>query len=211
MIASLIETSESVVDVGCDHGYLAVELKNRGHRGRIICTDNKKGPLENARRNLDEAGYHDVETVLTDGVSTLEGHYDVTVMAGMGYHTVAQIMTQSKEYFREGRIIIQVNTDVPMMRRFLNEHGFRITDEKVIREYKYYEIITAMAGKQQLNDEQIRFGPCLLKNRDEAFLEYCHWQIRKRQSIIERLPADHPDREIHEDEIRKISAVITEH
>ena len=51
-IAKLIDNTSSFTDIGCDHGYLALEARKNGNENLIICSDNKIGPLNNAESNL---------------------------------------------------------------------------------------------------------------------------------------------------------------
>ncbi|MBR0385081.1 MAG: SAM-dependent methyltransferase [Erysipelotrichaceae bacterium] len=206
-IASLIDDNESVADVGCDHAYLAVLLKENGHKAEIVCTDNKPGPLKKARHNLDAFGCRDVKTVMTDGVSGLDDCYDVTVMAGMGCHTVIHIMEDNPGYFRHGRLIIQINTEIPMLRRWLNGHDFMITNEHLVKDRRFYEILEVKSGIQSLNEQEIEFGPCFLKKKGELWQQYCQYRIAKLRSIADRLNEEHPDRIKLEEEIKRISTV----
>lgn len=204
-IGDLIENNESVTDIGCDHGFLAVCLRQKGNTARIICADSKPGPLGQCAKNLNESGYGDVEMILSDGLTNIEDVTDVTVMAGMGYHTVQHIMSESEETFsRCPKIIIQVNTDSDKMRRWLNEQGYMIFDERILKEYKYYEIMAVRKGEQKLNEIQIRFGPILLAEKTEVFRECYRNRRDKLNRIVEKLPEDHRDRENLLEQIRLI-------
>lgn len=194
-IGDLISDNESVTDVGCDHGYLAIYLRQKGNTSRIICGDSKEGPLSQGRKNFAEAGFNDIETVLSDGLKQIDTVTDVIVMAGMGYHTVIDIMTASEDKFAKAdKVIIQVNTDVDKMRKWLNENEYAIIDEKIIKEYKYYEILVVRKGIQKLSEEQIKYGPVLLKEKSEVFLECYSQKARKLERIIGSLSDEHLDR-----------------
>ena len=90
-IGDLIDNEESVTDVGCDHGFLAVCLRQKGNAAHLICADSKPGPLSQGRKNLDAMGIENVDMVLSDGLREIDEVTDVIVMAGMGYHTVQHI------------------------------------------------------------------------------------------------------------------------
>ena len=202
-IGDLIDNDESVTDVGCDHGFLAVYLRQKGNTARIICADSKPGPLSQGRKNLEAFGFEDVEMALSDGLQNIEDVTDVIVMAGMGYHTVEHIMRESEEKFsRCSKIIIQVNTDSDKMRRWLNENRYAIVDEVILREYKYYEIIVARKGEQELSENQILFGPVLLEKKTETFEECYRSKAGKMIKVVENLPEGHKDRERLLEQIR---------
>ena len=109
-ISQLIDNDESVIDIGCDHGFLAKMLRTKGNNKLIICSDNKIGPLNNARNNL--IGYDNINFELTDGVDNIDTVCDVCVLAGMGHNTVISIIENNESYFRNCKKIqtVDVNT-----------------------------------------------------------------------------------------------------
>ncbi|MBQ3385348.1 MAG: SAM-dependent methyltransferase [Erysipelotrichaceae bacterium] len=207
-LAALIESNERVLDVGCDHAFLAVWLKKNGHSGPIACTELREGPRQNALRNLQENGIEDVEVWLTYGVENVEFDADVVVMAGMGFTTVTKIINGRPEYFEGKRMIIQINTEVDKMRRWLMSNGFRIDDEVMIRDYKYYEILTVSPGQMELDEQQIKFGPCLLQQKGDVFTECYEKRIAKLELIRESLPESHPDIQRIQEQIEEIKKVL---
>ncbi|MBQ1341854.1 MAG: tRNA (adenine(22)-N(1))-methyltransferase TrmK [Erysipelotrichaceae bacterium] len=207
-LAALIDSNERVLDVGCDHAFLAVWLKKNGHSGPIACTELREGPRQNALRNLQENGIEDVEVWPTYGVENVEFDADVVVMAGMGFTTVTKIISGRPEYFAGKRMIIQINTEVDKMRRWLMSNGFKIDDELMIRDYKYYEILTVSQGQMELNEQQIEFGPYLLQHKNEVFVECYQKRIAKLETIRESLPENHPDIRRIQEQIEKIKKVL---
>lgn len=188
----MISNQQSVLDIGCDHGYLAQQLRFNGNKELIICADNKQGPLNNARKNL--ADVENVEFVLSDGAAKINKQVDVAVCAGMGYKTVTEILRSSDSYFRKcSYLIIQVNNSVDRMRQWLSEHDYRIVDEEVIKDYKYYQIIVAENGQQQLDELQISYGPVLLEKRSDTFVEFLNYQIAKNNKIMSGIDPGDPD------------------
>jgi len=201
-IASLIKNDESVVDVGCDHAYLALSLRNNGHKAKIFCVDNKIGPLSSANDTISTYNLDNCETILSDGLSKINASFDIVVMAGMGYHNVISIIDKRVE-----KAIIQVNTDVDKMRKWLTENGFEIIDEIVIFDIKYYEILMVRKGKQQLNELEISCGPINLQKKDEVFLEYINYRKEKLQHILQGLSVDNKDYNEIEKKIKLLEAV----
>ena len=192
-ISQLIDNDESVIDIGCDHGFLAKMLRTKGNNKLIICSDNKIGPLNNARNNL--IGYDNINFELTDGVDNIDTVCDVCVLAGMGHNTVISIIENNENYFRNcKKIIIQVNSVVAQMRQYLSNHKFQIIDECMVYDYKYYQIMVVKTGQQQLNELQIEFGPVLLEKKGDVFLQCYQKQLNHFQSLLSTLPENHPDR-----------------
>lgn len=206
-ISQLIDNDESVIDIGCDHGFLAKMLRTKGNNKLIICSDNKIGPLNNARNNL--IGYDNIYFELTDGVDNIDTVCDVCVLAGMGHNTVISIIENNENYFRNcKKIIIQVNSVVGQMRQYLSNHKFQIIDECMVYDYKYYQIMVVKTGQQQLNELQIEFGPVLLEKKGEVFLQCYQKQLNHFQSLLSTLPENHPDRSQLSKKIEQIKSVL---
>lgn len=206
-ISQLIDNDESVIDIGCDHGFLAKMLRTKGNNKLIICSDNKIGPLNNARNNL--IGYDNIYFELTDGVDNIDTVCDVCVLAGMGHNTVISIIENNENYFRNcKKIIIQVNSVVAQMRQYLSNHKFQIIDECMVYDYKYYQIMVVKTGQQQLNELQIEFGPVLLEKKGEVFLQCYQKQLNHFQSLLSTLPENHPDRSQLSKKIEQIKSVL---
>lgn len=206
-ISQLIDNDESVIDIGCDHGFLAKMLRTKGNNKLIICSDNKIGPLNNARNNL--IGYDNINFELTDGVDNIDTVCDVCVLAGMGHNTVISIIENNEDYFRNcKKIIIQVNSVVAQMRQYLSNNKFQIIDECMVYDYKYYQIMVVKTGQQQLNELQIEFGPVLLEKKGEVFLQCYQKQLSHFQSLLSTLPESHPDRSQLSKKIEQIKSVL---
>ena len=206
-ISQLIDNDESVIDIGCDHGFLAKMLRIKGNNKLIICSDNKIGPLNNARNNL--IGYDNINFELTDGVDNIDTVCDVCVLAGMGHNTVISIIENNENYFRNcKKIIIQVNSVVAQMRQYLSNHKFQIIDECMVYDYKYYQIMVVKSGQQQLNELQIEFGPVLLEKKGDVFLQCYQKQLNHFQSLLSTLPENHPDRSQLSKKIEQIKSVL---
>ena len=206
-ISQLIDNDESVIDIGCDHGFLAKMLRTKGNNKLIICSDNKIGPLNNARNNL--IGYDNINFELTDGVDNIDTVCDVCVLAGMGHNTVISIIENNENYFRNcKKIIIQVNSVVAQMRQYLSNHKFQIIDECMVYDYKYYQIMVVKTGQQQLNELQIEFGPVLLEKKGDVFIQCYQKQLNHFQSLLSTLPENHPDRSQLSKKIEQIKSVL---
>ena len=54
-----IETSDKLADIGCDHGYLAIEALKKGIPF-VQLIDNKEGPLSVAKKNLNDEEYQNI-------------------------------------------------------------------------------------------------------------------------------------------------------
>ena len=184
-IGKLIHPYKTVADVGCDHGYLLIEAFNQGITF-AQAIDNKQGPLNAAKQNLKEYGEKIIFS-LSDGISDLDPMIEVVVLAGMGGSLVYKILTsQINKLEKVKRIIIQANRNIEKVRKFALEHSFKVVFEKVIEEESIiYEIIVLEKGYQLLDESEMIFGPCLLKEKNEIFIRkwkniYNHYQTLNR-------------------------------
>ena len=170
-IMNFIDEKDIVADIGCDHGYLlklAIENKNI-IKGYAI--DNKNGPLDSAKNNL--SCYNNVDFMLSDGLKSVDKEdINCVVIAGMGGMLINSIISDSIEKFKKmNKIILCPNRNVGNVRLFLILNGFKITNETIICEdEKYYEILVAEVGEQSLTSDEIFFGPFLLKEKSEVFI-----------------------------------------
>ena len=63
--------------------------------------------------------------------------------------------------------------------------GFMIVDEYAISENgKYYEIIVAKKGNITYTENELKFGPILLKKKPEAFISYYNRKIGLLMTVI---------------------------
>ncbi|MCL2013362.1 MAG: class I SAM-dependent methyltransferase [Oscillospiraceae bacterium] len=169
-IAELIRPQAAVVDVGCDHGYLAAYLLQENITGNVTATDINAGPLESARRTLKRvyamphknkhSTNESVKLMLTDGLDGINETDDV-VIAGMGGELISGILEKAAEksevLSKPGiRLILQPMTRTAELRRYLLTKkfasgsygnfsgGFEIVDEFAVTEgRKSYIIILA--------------------------------------------------------------------
>lgn len=206
-IASVVKENYSITDIGCDHGYLAICLRELGNENRVICADNKKGPLNNARKNLN--GFSNIDYVLSDGLRNIEEITDGVVLAGMGFRTVKSIIENDFEKFCQYRqIIIQSNNSLPELRRWLNEKGFQIDEEYLVYDDIYYSILSVSKGSQQLTENEYLFGKNLLENDRELFRQKWEYEYGKREKLLEGIAINHKAYKRISNEMKKIREVL---
>lgn len=170
-IVDFINENDVVADVGCDHGYLlelAIEEKNI-KKGYAI--DNKKGPLSSAKNNLNK--YDCINFVLSDGLKSVDcNDINCVVIAGMGGMLINTIVNDSIEKFENiNKVIVCPNKNIDKVREYFNSVGYKINFENIVCEdNKYYEIIVFEKGYEELTKKEKYFGPCLLKEKNNTFL-----------------------------------------
>lgn len=171
-VALLVEKDLVLADIGCDHALLVIELVKTGKLEKAYAIDNKKEPLNQAIRNIKEAGIVDkVIPLLGDGLKNLPDDVKQITIAGLGGSLIAKIIDNPRLEQIES-LVLEANNDVPYIRRKLMEKGYHITDEKLVKDSGIiYEIVKAKKGHQQLSEDDIYFGPLLRQNKNDLFYE----------------------------------------
>ena len=193
-LAFLAKDSYKVCDVGCDHGYLVIELFNNYGLNKAVLIDNKQMPLDSARKNIlafASSKKEEVRYSLSRGINDVDSDSDTIVIAGMGGILIKNILedgfkTNGKPYYEKMKFILQANRNVSDLRFYLNNNGFYIEDEEVIHEDgKYYEIIVCYMKNDvsPLTYSEIEFGPILLKKKGEIFVNKYKEEIQKLEKI----------------------------
>ena len=163
LIASFVKNGIGVADVGTDHGYIPVMLVKRGYKGNIIATDINEGPLNKAKQSLIEADCEEaVELILCNGLDGCESEkIDTIIVAGMGGDTITGILDRAEWCAREDiRLILQPVTKPEILRYWLVNNDFRITNEAQVEENgTVYQIICAVPGRDcRYKDSELFIG-----------------------------------------------------
>lgn len=175
-IASFIEKNDSVLDLGCDHGYLAIYLKKNNLCKNVIASDISSSALDIAKNNIKKYQV-DIKTYLSDGLNNINDFYDTIVIAGMGTHSIIKILNDKE---LPPKIILASNNDYPLLRKFMNSIGYYLEKELVVLEKdKYYIVMLYIIKEKKLKKTEILFG----KNNN---LEYYQYLYGKNLSILKR-------------------------
>ena len=191
-LASLVTEGSRLADIGTDHGYIPIALVQKGRIPSALAMDVGKGPLSRAREHIHSQGLDTyIETRLSDGLTELhEGEADTVLIAGMGGMLMKRILEGGGHCLSSvGELILQPQSEIHLVRKFLVEHGYQITDEDIVLEDgKYYPILRAVHGeKEDLKAEELFYGPRLLENQNPVLLEYLQKQQNQNRMLIGQL------------------------
>ena len=141
-VADMVTKGYRTADIGCDHGYIAIYLIESGISPLVIAMDINQGPLDQAKENIYKAGYtRQIEVRHSDGANQLmENEVDSIICAGMGGRlTIRIIQADLSKLYNIKELILQPQSEIHLVRRFLSENGFMIVSENMIYEDgKYY-------------------------------------------------------------------------
>lgn len=196
--------SGRVIDVGSDHGYIAVRCLEEGLAGSVICTEIHKAPAQRSADALEEAGFGDCsEVYVTDGLKGVPLQAgDTVVIAGMGGLNIIDILTKALKdngyrVMENVTFILQPQKSNEIVRNYLARTGFVFEDECVCydREIFYNCMRVVFKGiSTTITDEEACYGPVLLKkycDGDKEVTDYfMHlnslFEVRQRSNPVIR-------------------------
>lgn len=195
-IADMVDDNYRVIDVGCDHGLLDIYLTMNDIE--CVAIDNKESVLKYSRKNINEYGLSDKIKILhNDGLENINiNNNDLIILAGLGTNTILNVIKNKNV----GQMIVQSNDDVYNLRLNLLNQGYKIIDEKIVYEKKYYVIIKWVKGKAKYNQAKLKYGPLLLKEKSKEFVNY----LKDRKKYLEDLLNTIPNKFM----IRKLKVLI---
>lgn len=185
-IAALVGTCECCADIGSDHGRLGAFLLQSGQCQRVVLTDISGASLSKARKLI---ALMDLEKrasfCVGDGALAIDCPVDAAVIAGMGGETIASIVEESAGRLHGARLVLQPNVALASLRRRLNQCGWRIVDEDLVRDgRRIYPILMTTEGEQHLSELQAEAGPVLLERRPPLLADYTAFRLRVARKAL---------------------------
>jgi tRNA (adenine22-N1)-methyltransferase len=191
-LASYVEATDILGDIGTDHGYIPIYLIENNVTNQIIASDLNQGPLDNAKEELSQRGLmQSVDLRLGGGLEPYTpGEINTALIAGMGGTLIKNILEDGQEHLPYlKKLILQPMHGVVELRRFLLNNGYRIVDEDLIYENNiYYEIIVAKHGEAQDYDHMnLEFGFHMLEKDPELSKTYVGLKLEKLEAIVDNI------------------------
>ena len=164
-IASFIDKNDKVLDVGCDHAYLDIYLALNKKNKLIIASDISPKVMETAKENINKYKLNKkIVTYCTNGTEGIKENYDTVVLAGMGYHTIIEILNNTKKI---NKIIVCSNNHWDDTRKDINKLGYYLYNEKLVYESnKLYSIMVFLKGNKKLPTKEIMVGKYNKDNKE---------------------------------------------
>lgn len=191
-----------VIDVGSDHGYLAVRVLEENIASSVICTEIHKGPAERSENALNEAGFGDrSEVYITDGLKGIPLKAgDIIVIAGMGGLNIIDIISRALKdnghYIMENvTFILQPQKSNDIVRDYLAKTGFVFEDESVCYDRDIFYNCMRVSFKGicvTLSAGQACYGPVLLEKYNKgdkeigAYFDHLNslFEVRQRSNPV---------------------------
>ena len=198
--AGLCRRGVVVCDVGTDHAQLACYLADE--EKEVIAFDINDGPLEAARRTVEQHGKKNVRVLRSDGLQEID-YADDVVICGMGGELIADIIGGCRFLSENTRFILQPMTKAEVLRRRLYAEGFDIAEEHTAYEGKraYVIMLVRYTGeKHDIDDISALCG----KVTDGRFLRLIAEKLDKNVRQMEQSESFREEAE----RLRDLSAAI---
>lgn len=205
-IAEYVNDNEKIIDIGCDHALLDIYLIENKKNIKVIASDIHEKALETAKKNIEKYDLSNkIKLRLGDGLEVLKkNEANTVIIAGMGYQTIKKILLNEK-LNDINKIIIQSNTDIVKLRKFVIKLGFKINKETLVKDKDIiYTIISFERGKEKYNYEELYFGPKILENKNDLFYEYYTKKLLKYENLLLQLPNYEIKSRLHHKKLIKI-------
>ena len=207
-VAGLVTEGASVADIGTDHGYIPIYLVENEIAVKVIALDINEGPLARAKEHIKEHGLTGkIETRLSDGLARVKpGEADTMIAAGMGGGLVMHILEEGKAVTEQMKhCILQPQSEIDKVRRYVLEHGFQIEEEDMVEEDgKYYPMMRLIHrneqdeissdGEEPYEEWEYLYGRRLLEKKHPVLKEYLEREIRIKEGILSGLREKNSER-----------------
>ncbi|MBQ8129107.1 MAG: Nif3-like dinuclear metal center hexameric protein [Clostridia bacterium] len=175
-----------VADVGCDHGYLTAYLLRQRPDLSVIASDISGPSLAKARLLLDPGIYGSrVKFREADGLSALEDGEkpDCVVMAGMGGRLILDMLQKGRQKLGGALLVLQANTDVPLLRSGLSGMGLQIREEAYaeVKGRQYGIVLCEEGERRELSAEESLLGAQQEAGMSEGRRRYLTGLLAKRR------------------------------
>ena len=149
-VSALVPKGHVAADIGCDHGFVSIDLVQRSICPHVYATDVRKGPLDRAKEHIAACGLKDkITAVLSDGLKEVPvcgSGADGFIAAGMGGKLIVSVLTAvPKKTAQLSWCVLSPQSEIWLVRQALRELRFFIIEENmVLEEGKYYPMMLAV-------------------------------------------------------------------
>ena len=194
-VACAVKSGGTVADVGCDHAFTSIYMIENGIADHVIATDIGRLPLMRAKEHVTEFGLTDmIETRLSDGLVEIgPDEVDTVLISGMGGALMARILDDGQAVIGGiSELVLSPQSEIFLVRSFLNEHCFVIDREYMIFEQgKYYVVIHAVPGNEpKLGRAEQLYGRRLIQEKNPVLKSFLEIELCRIEGVLNKLKAD---------------------
>ncbi len=199
-IINMCNKTDTIIDVGCDHGYISIGLINEGKCNNCYAVDINKKPLSLAEKNIKRFNLtNKIKCTLSNGFECFDNLENCgAVIAGMGGVTTAEIIKNSIDKVRNmDYILIQPNAYPKDIRKFVYDNEICVAKEDIVySDGIYYEYILIFPKQQGfltkyerkiLNTFNYELPLCLFTQDNSKYTNFINFKLNKYNEILKNL------------------------
>ncbi len=191
-VASLVGKNDIIQDVGSDHAFLPIYLVANNLVKKAYASEVNKGPYLTSLNNVKKYNLEDKIIVLKkDGLEDLASDVNTLTICGMGGGLIADILEKGKKNLTNVKnLILAPNIGEEKVRKWLMDNNYKTKNEEIIKEEgKFYEIIKARKAINKVfyTEEELMFGPLLLKNKSNSFIDKWMLEAKKIEKVLKKI------------------------
>lgn len=233
-IANRLPEGCRFADIGSDHALLPVSAIQSGKARSAVAGEVNEGPFQAAKRQVASSGLESkIDVRKGDGLAVLApNEVEVITIAGMGGALMAGILQDGiSKLSGVNRLILQPNVGEDIVRSWLFEQGWFLSDEHILEEDgKIYEILVAdrhpegerlnkelysersLQGETVLTREWLlTMGPYLVKQPESVFFAKWESEKDKLEKVYKQIAqSDQPASRIKEKQLAAEIEQLTE-
>lgn len=185
-LVKYINSSDSVIDIGCDHALLDIYLIKNNIIDKCIVSDISNNALDQGIENIKKYNLElNIQTRCGNGLEVLDDKdlVDTVIISGMGTSSILNIL--DNPYLEKiNKLVIQSNNDYYLLRKEIIKLGFVISNEEVIIDNdKFYINIVFVRGIRDYNEEELMYGTNEMINKKT----YYKYLIDKNEMILNQV------------------------
>lgn len=218
-VTELLNKHHTVADIGCDHGFISIDLIRKKKAEYCIAMDVNEGPIERAKENIEIYGMSTyVQTRLSDGAKKLSYlssgrlEADAAVIAGMGGKLTIKIMEDSlNKFMAMEEFILQPQSELAKVREYLQRRNFIILAEDMVEEEgKFYPMMKVSFCHDHTFEEKeeqelfFHYGELLLTLKHPVLYRFLKKEEKLYEEIYSKLNEKETDKTVKRlEEIKK--------
>ena len=187
LVGDYVDKGSIPLDIGCDHAKLSIYLLKEKNFPFVYASDNKIGPLNQAKENVNYYNLADkIELIKADGLNSLNDKIDTITITGMGGLTINKMFLENKNKLTNIKtIILSPNNFIKEVRETINKLGYYLKDEELVEESnKLYHILVFSKGNKIYSDKELYLGPILMTKNKEIIKKYYRNELTNINNLL---------------------------
>lgn len=187
LVGDYVDKGSIPLDIGCDHAKLSIYLLKERNFPFVYASDNKIGPLNQAKENVNYYNLADkIELIKADGLNSLNDKIDTITVTGMGGLTINKMFLENKNKLTNIKtIILSPNNFIKEVRETINKLGYYLKDEELVEESnKLYHILVFSKGNKTYSDKELYLGPILMTKNNEIIKKFYKSELTNINNLL---------------------------